>query len=66
MENDMTITTIEPMVLDVNDDARALRLGASTVRAMLTKGELPSVRIGDRRLIRVEDLRAFLAERVAA
>jgi excisionase family DNA binding protein len=62
----MTANTLEPMVLDVGEAARALRLGPSTVRAKIATGELRSVKIGDRRLIRVEDLRAFLAERVAA
>jgi excisionase family DNA binding protein len=52
--------------LDVGEAARALRLGLSTVRAMIASGDLKSVRIGDRRLVRVEDLKTFLADRVAA
>jgi excisionase family DNA binding protein len=56
----------EPMVLNIPEAARALRLGEATVRAKIANGELRSVKIGDRRLVRVEDLRAFLAGCVAA
>jgi excisionase family DNA binding protein len=57
---------IEPMLYDIYEVALALRLGASTVRKMVSAGEIPSIRIGSRRLIRVEDLRAFIAERLLA
>jgi excisionase family DNA binding protein len=52
---------IEPMLYDIYEVALALRLGASTVRKLVSAGEIPSIRIGNRRLIRVEDLRAFIA-----
>jgi excisionase family DNA binding protein len=57
---------LEPLVLDIPEVARALRVGVSTVRKMITAGKLKSIRLGDRHLVRVEDLRAFLAERAAA
>jgi excisionase family DNA binding protein len=58
-------TAIEPLLADIGEVALALRLGTSSVRKLIMNGELPSVRIGDRRLVRVEDLQAF-AERVGA
>ena len=57
--------SIEPL-LDVPDVARLLRAGVSTIRRMVTAGEIPSVRMGDRVLFRPSDLRQFIAERVSA
>ena len=37
---------IEPMLYDICEVALALRLGASTVRKMVSAGEIPSIRIG--------------------
>jgi excisionase family DNA binding protein len=60
-----TNETVEPLALNVGEAARASRLGESTIRAMIASGELRSIRVGDRRLVRIEDLRAFLAARAA-
>ena len=56
---------LEPL-LDVVEVARALHVGTSTIRKMAGRGEIKSVRIGDRILFRGEDVRAFIADRAAA
>ncbi len=56
---------LDPL-LDTNDVVRITRLGASTVRAKLASGELPSLKLGDRQLIRPSDLRAFIKRAVVA
>ncbi len=43
--------------------ARISSLGRSTLYLALRSGDLPSVKCGRRRLIRVEDLEDFLANR---
>jgi excisionase family DNA binding protein len=61
-----TKTDIEPLVYDLGEVARALRIGLSTVRNLVASGDLKSVKIGDRRLVTREALSAFLGERAAA
>jgi excisionase family DNA binding protein len=54
-------------VLDIPEVARRLGgLGLGTVRSMIAKGELKSIKIRDRRFVTVEALRAYISERVAA
>lgn len=50
-----------PMLLDVHAVAVLLGLGLTKTRALTTSGELPSVKIGNRRLYRVRDVEAFVA-----
>ena len=54
-ENEVT-TTIPARLLGVREAGQYLSIGRSTVYELLARGELESVRIGDRRLIKVEDL----------
>jgi excisionase family DNA binding protein len=61
-----TDPNIEPMVFNVGGAARALLVSEPTVRKMIKSGEMKCVRIGDRQLVRIEDLRAFLEERANA
>jgi len=61
-----TKAEIEPLVYNLSEVAQALRLGLSTVRNLVASGEMKTVKLGDRRLVRVEDLRAFLEDRSAA
>lgn len=50
-----------PQLLTVNEAAALLRMNRCTLyRGALATGELPSVRIGSRRLIRADDLAAFI------
>lgn len=57
----------EAMVLDIPEVGRRLGgLSRGTVQAMISSGELRSIKIRDRRFVTVEALRAYVAERVAA
>lgn len=49
-----------PLLLDVADLQASLRCGEKSVRRLLAAGTLPSVRVGRRRLVRQEDLRAYV------
>jgi excisionase family DNA binding protein len=57
---------IERLVHDAPEVAYMLHLGLSSVRAMIASGELRSFTIGDRRLVRREDLMKFIEERASA
>lgn len=54
-----------PLVVDVPTGARMLCLSPSMVRKLIRQGELRSCKIGDRRLLPVEALREFVAQRAA-
>ena len=54
------------LVLTVSETAEALALSARTVNRMLARHELPSIKIGRRRLIRRDALRTWLDSREAA
>ena len=67
-------TTLEPaspgdtQALLVDERTAAVMLGVAprTVWSMAASGELPSVRIGRRKLYAIETLRRFIAERETA
>ncbi len=50
------------MLLNVTGAAKELRLGVSTVRALIRRGALPTVRIGRRALIRSQALERFVRD----
>ena len=55
---------IEPVprvALSVAEAAKALSLSDRTITSMITKGEIPVIRIGKRRLIPVDGLREWVA-----
>jgi excisionase family DNA binding protein len=56
-----TKPTPEPLLLSVNDSAATLNLGRSTVWEMIKSGELPSIKIRGRRLIRRADIDRLLS-----
>jgi len=56
-----TTTPDEPLVLSVEACARVTGLGRTKLYEALATGELPSLKIGRRRLIRVATLEAWLA-----
>lgn len=58
----MTISSHEPqpITLNVEQAARALGLSRSTVFKFISKGELPSVVIGGRRVISYLDILSFV------
>jgi excisionase family DNA binding protein len=49
-------------LLTVDETIRILRLGRTRVNELLRSGDLRSLKLGRRRLVRREDLTAWLAE----
>jgi excisionase family DNA binding protein len=47
-------------VLTINEAARFLNVGRSTIYRLLRAGELQSTRVGKRKRLRPEDLHAYL------
>lgn len=60
---DKTKTRYQPLPLSVSPDeaARLVGIGRTTLYAALANGDLPSIKIGTRRLIRVDAIRDWLA-----
>jgi excisionase family DNA binding protein len=59
--------TIEPMVLDRGEVARALNVSPRLVGLLIARGEIPAFKIGDRRtFVRREAIERYLAKREAA
>lgn len=56
----------EPLLLRVEEVARALALGRSKVYELIASGELPSLTIGAARRVPAEALRRYVAEHLAA
>ena len=54
-------TEIQDALIGVTQLSERLALSRRTVARILARGELPSLRIGRRRLIRLADLRRWLA-----
>ena len=59
-------TTVEPLLVRVEEAARMLSLSRSTIYEMMDAGELPSVRRGTARRIPVAALRAWVAQQTEA
>ena len=57
-------TDVPPLTLDVNEAARLLRSGRSTVYELIKSGDLASLKIGRRRLVTYASCEA-LVERLA-
>jgi excisionase family DNA binding protein len=51
---------IEPLAVDVGTAAGLVGLARATIYPLVMSGELPSFKLGARRLIRVVDLRAWV------
>ena len=67
---DMTQTTAgqtdaAPLAVSPADAARLAGLGRTTIYAAIGSGALASLKVGKRRLVMVDDLRAWLAAQVA-
>ena len=56
----------EPLLLRVDEVARALALGRTKVYELIASGELPSITIGAARRVPAEALGRWIAEHVAA
>jgi excisionase family DNA binding protein len=57
-------STIEPLLVRVEEAARILSLSRSTIYEMMDSGELPSVRWGAARRIPMAALRAWVERQV--
>lgn len=54
-------TDIESALIGISHLAERLGLSRRTIHRILAKGELPSIQIGRRRLIRLSDVRSWLS-----
>jgi excisionase family DNA binding protein len=61
MAKSLPPTQTEPLVLSVKDCVRLTTLGRTKLYEALASGELPSLRVGRRRLIRMTALHTWLA-----
>jgi excisionase family DNA binding protein len=52
---------MEPLALSINDTARTLGLGRTSIYAMIADGRLDAFRLGRRRLVRMESIRRLIA-----
>lgn len=54
---------MEPILISVNDAARTLSLGRTSIYELINQGQLEIVKIGRRTLVRVESLRRLVEKR---
>lgn len=52
---------MEPIALSINDTAKALSLGRTSIYAMIADGRLETFRLGRRRLVRMESIKRLVA-----
>lgn len=52
---------MEPLALSINDAAKALSLGRTSIYAMIADGRLEAFKLGRRTLVRVDSLRRIVA-----
>ena len=52
---------MEPLVLSVNDAAKALSLGRTSIYAMIAAGRLEAFKLGRRTLIKVDSIRRVVS-----
>ena len=55
---------MDPVLIDIDGAAAALRIGRTTTYKLISEGKLQTVMIGRRRLVRIESVRA-LADKAA-
>ena len=51
---------MEPIATPINDTARALSLGRTSVYALIREGRLETVKLGRRTLVRIASIRRLL------
>lgn len=52
---------MEPLAVSINDTAKALGMGHTSIYAMIADGRLDSFKLGRRTLIRAESIRRLVA-----
>lgn len=51
---------MEPIVVSVYEAAKALNLGRTSIHKLMKSGELESVKLGSRRLIKADSVRRLI------
>ena len=52
---------MEPLAYSINETARALSLGRTSIYAMIADGRLEAFKLGRRRLVKAESVRGLIA-----
>jgi excisionase family DNA binding protein len=52
---------MEPIAISINDTAKALGLGRTSIYAMIADGRLEAFKLGRRRLVKAESIRRLIA-----
>lgn len=53
---------MDTLAISINDTARALSVGRTTVYAMIADGRLEAFKLGRRRLVKAESIRRLVAD----
>lgn len=53
---------MEPLTTSVNDAARALSLGRTSVYALIKQGRLETVKLGRRTLVKIQSIRNLIGD----
>lgn len=56
---------MEPLVLSINETAKTLGIGRSSVYALIKSGSLDAIKIGTRTLLTIESIRRLAQSRPA-
>ena len=56
---------MEPIATSINDTAKALSLGRTSIYALIRKGRLETVKVGRRTLVKTKSIRALIGEPAA-
>lgn len=51
---------VEPLAISINDTAKVLGLGRTSIYAMIGEGKLEAFKLGRRTLVRVESIRRLV------
>jgi excisionase family DNA binding protein len=52
---------MEPLAFSINETAKALSLGRTSIYAMIADGRLEAFKLGRRRLVKAESVRRLIA-----